>query len=94
MLHLLFWLFAAGAATAVTLGWDTIRERLSRYKVTNSDIGVLIKESLASGNVRIVGQVFAPDGVTLRGEELIEADEATAFVREKFANANRVEISI
>lgn len=93
MLSLLLFLLAAGAGV-VTLDWQAIRERLSHYRVTDRDIGVLIKQSLASGNVRIVAQVFSPDRNTLRGEELLKADEVADNVRQKFAHADRVEIPL
>lgn len=96
MLHFTLALLAAifVAATTAILSLDSIRERLRVHKRTNRDIAVLVKDAMQTGKVRIVAQVFAPDGKTLRHRETMEADRLDAEAERAFAEGNRVEIKL
>jgi hypothetical protein len=49
----------AGAATVAVLTLTTILDNLRSHKLKDTDIGILAREKLANGKVKVVGGVFS-----------------------------------
>lgn len=89
---------AAVAAAIMVINYFKVLRALRRQKVHDKDIGELIQEHLANGNVRVVGSVFSkrPMGVfsrKLRYREIFEG-KLDSHLESLFGGKKRVRIEL
>lgn len=93
------WLFIAKAA-AVALGigaaaavaWSVISDWLDPYR-NKGNIAELVKQSLASGKVSVVANVFRSSGTKVATNQW-EADSLDSELEDKFRYSNATRISL
>jgi hypothetical protein len=100
LLALLFGAVAAGgvAVAILIICYDDVIRNLQQHKLHNKDIGVLVKQHMENGNVRVVGSVFSkrPLGIfsrTLQHEEVFEG-KLDPKLESMFERQDRIEVSI
>jgi hypothetical protein len=96
-------LFGAAAAAGVAavifiICYDDVVRKLQQHKLHNKDIGVLVKQHMDNGNVRVVGSVFSkrPLGIfarKLQHEEVFEG-KLDPQLESMFAQQDRVRVTI
>ena len=83
----------ATVAAIATLAWQTINSWLNGNKVSVGDCGTLIKESLASGNYRVVCGVFNSSG-SQRQQTVWECSDMDSELKQRLANRNKITINL
>jgi hypothetical protein len=92
-------LVAGGVAVAILIiCYDDIIRNLQQHKLHNKDIGILVKQYMENGNVRVVGFVFSkrPLGIfsrKLQHEEVFEG-RLDPKLESMFGRQNRIEVCI
>lgn len=93
-IDILFWALAAlVGAGVVALAWSSIRDWLYRNKANYDDYGVLIKEAIGAGKVRVVAGVWNRHGVRT-AQSSWEAEGLDSELQGKFGSSNKVRVTL
>jgi hypothetical protein len=94
-MNIIFWTLTAlvGIGVVALLTWNSIRDWLYSNRVNYDDYGVLIKEAIGSGKVRVVAGVW-----NRRGEKTAqsswEAERVDSELQGKFGLSDTVRITL
>jgi hypothetical protein len=89
---LFFIAVALGIGVAVAVTWSMISDWLDSYR-NKGNIAELVKQTLASGKVSIVGNVFNSGGTKLATNQW-EADSLDSELEGKFRYSNSTRMSL
>jgi hypothetical protein len=104
MIHLLALILKAlfvATATAVAvavLNYEDLLSRLRRHKVHQKDIGILVREHLKNGNVRVISSVLSKRAFligprTLRHKEEFEG-QLDSKLKHLFTETDKVKVTL
>ncbi len=75
------------------LTWSTVSQWFTQHKDTDSDYGLVIKESLASGKFRVIAGVFNRQGTTT-AKQAWETNNLDSDLQTRFGNSDRIRVSL
>ncbi len=77
----------------VELAWNTVYDWMCARRVSSSDVGSLVKQSLSNGKFKVVGGVFDSSG-KLRQGTAWECATLDAALASKLSYGNEVRITL
>jgi len=94
-IDIIFWALAAlaGVGVVALLAWSSIRDWLYGNKASYDDYGVLIKEAIGAGKVRVVAGVWNRHGVRI-AQKSWEAESVDSELQGKFGRSDKVRITL